>query len=313
MAVKFRDYYEILGVPRSATPEEIRKAYRTLARRYHPDVNKGDKSAEERFKEVSEAYEVLKDPEKRQKYDLLGENWKAGQDFTPPPGWGPAPGGARGGANGGAVDFSDFFESIFGAMGGRAGRAGNGRGATNPFAGFGGFGAHPGAYEAEPGAFQQDEEANLDVPVELALGGGTMSIQSGQGRSWDVKIPRGIGDGKRIRLAGQGTAGGDLYLRVRIVNGRMRREGNDVIADLPVMFWDAALGAEVPVTMPEGESGKLAIPPGTSSGKRIRVRGKGLPGDGGARGDFYFQVMLQVPPTLNDEQRRALESLRAAR
>ncbi|MDX2175183.1 MAG: DnaJ domain-containing protein [Candidatus Sumerlaeia bacterium] len=299
MAVHYRDYYQMLGVPRDADAATIRKAYRTLARKFHPDVNKSDPKAEDKLKEINEAYEVLKDGKKRAAYDQLGPNWKAGQDFNPPPGWagGGMPGGGRVNVGGmGGANFSEFFESLFG------GRAGF-RGGPSPF----------------NGGFHEEEEApshvetDLEVPAEVILEGGTMSIGlqgSGGTRTFEVRIPKRIGLGKVIRLAGQAPGGGDVHLRVKAVSGRYRVEGLDVVADLPVGAADAALGASLPVTTPDGESVTLGIPPGSSSGRRIRVRGKGLSDRAGATGDFYYQVMVQVPKTLTAAERELFERLR---
>ena len=270
MAVKFKDYYEVLGVPRTATENDIRKEYRKLARKHHPDVNPGDKSAEERFKEINEAYEVLSDAEKRKRYDQLGANWKAGADFTPPPGGGNGRVDFSGGfgdifgGNGGASGFSDFFESMFGR--GRSARGG---------AGFRTSG--------------QDIEAEIPLTLEEAHRGGTRNISlevtepcpecKGTGRkdgkvcptchgagiisrpkSFEVTIPPGVREGSVIRLAGQGEPGangaspGDLYLRVRIKPHRLFEVAgeDDVQIELPVAPWEAALGAKVSVPTLDG-------------------------------------------------------------
>lgn len=295
MSVTYKDYYSILGVARTASQDEIRDAYRKLALKFHPDRNKGDKKAEDRLKDINEAYEVLKDPEKRQKYDLLGENWRHGQQFTPPPGWG---GAGRGGPRGGGfsgVDFGDFFESLFGG-GGMGGRGG----------GFGGF--HPGAGAAPP-----QEEYELEVPVETALEGGTMSIAladpQGGRRHFDVRIPKGIADGKKIRLSGQGPGGTDLYLRVAIVPGLYDVEGADVIVDLPVTPAQAVLGADVPVRLPEGNEVVMTVRAGTPSGRRMRVRGKGITAASGQQGDLYFRVRIEPPATVTPRMKELYEEL----
>src|SRR4051794_20495991 len=261
MAVAFRDYYETLGVPRDASNEDIRKAYRKLAREYHPDVNK-DPGAEDRFKEVSEAYEVLRDPEKREKYDRLGSNWRQGQDVSGASGFDPgdfdfdfgngAGGGSRFEFGGG--DFSDLFEGLFGGRGGR--RAGG--------AGRAGFSARGG-----------DHEATLELSLEEAARGGRKKISLGDGRDYDVNIPPGGGDGQRIRLAGEGAEGlgggrrGDLFLRVRIRPHQLfRRRGDDLYTDLPVTPSEAALGATVPVRTLDGDTVRLKVPGGSSSGRK---------------------------------------------
>jgi len=302
--LKFRDYYDILGVPRDATAEQIRKAFRTLARRHHPDANKGDAGASEKFKEISEAYEVLKDEKKRRMYDQLGPNYKAGQDFNVPPdfgGRGRPPYARSSGA--GVGGFSDFFESLFGSMGGaqRGGFQGN------PFG---------GAYDFQGGVpTQQDSESTLEVPIETILTGGTMriSLEGGDGRrsSLEVKIPKGIGEGRRIRLTGQGAGGGDLYLRIKIKSGKYKVEGLDVIGELPLAVHEAVLGGPVSVVTPDGESLTLTIPPASSSGRRLRLRGRGLSGPSDAKGDFYYQITIVLPKNITDVERQLFESLKA--
>jgi curved DNA-binding protein len=283
MAVGFRDYYETLGVARDASEEDIRRAYRRLARENHPDVNK-DPAAEDRFKEISEAYEVLRDPEKRERYDRFGQNWKAGQDVS-----GAESGGVRfdfGGGNGGGFDdFSDFFDGLFGSRGGRRG-----------FGGFEGFSMR--------GA---DQEATLELSLEEAARGGTRRITLGDGRDYEVNIPAGVRDGQRIRLAGEGGRGdppGDLSLRVRIrPDKRFRVDGSDIHTDLPVAPWEAALGATVPVPTLEG-SANVRVPQGSSCGRKLRLRGQGLGG-----GDLYAHVQIKVPKNLSEQERHLYEEL----
>jgi curved DNA-binding protein len=297
LAVGFRDYYEILGVPRGAGDEEIRSAYRKLAREYHPDVN-SDPGAEDRFKEVSEAYEVLRDPEKREKYERLGANWKAGEDVSGASGFG---GGFGGGGFGGGdgqgfgdgAGFSDFFESFFG---GRRGASG----------GFEGFSMRGG-----------DQEATIEVTLEEAARGGKKKISLADGRDFEVQIPPGVRDGQKIRLAGQGGEGasggpaGDLYLRVRIKrHPRFRREDDDLVVEIPVAPWEAALGATVPVPTLKG-SAKVKVPAGSSSGRRLRLRGEGMPGPGGRKGDLYASVRIVVPKALGKRERELFEELAA--
>ena len=327
MAVKFQDYYEVLGVPRSATAEDIKKAYRKLARKYHPDVNPGDNTAEEKFKDIGEAYEVLSDPEKRKRYDQLGENWKAGADFTPPPGWegGRVDVGDWGdvfGAGRGSGGFSDFFESLFG---GRRGR-------------------RTGAGFAMRG---QDIEATIELSLEEAHHGGTRTITlqttavcptcNGSGvqenqpcatcrgmgmvmrpKTLDVTIPAGVRHGSVIRLAGQGEPGtgqapaGDLLLHVRLRPHRLFHvlgEG-DVEVDLPVAPWEAALGTKVRVPTIEGAV-DMTVPPGAQGGQRLRLRGQGLQRRSGGRGDQYVRLQLVNPPTLTDSERTLFEKLAA--
>jgi curved DNA-binding protein len=288
MAVGFRDYYEALGVPRDASEEDIRRAYRRLARQYHPDINK-EPEAEDRFKEVSEAYEVLRDPEKRERYDRLGPNWKAGQDVSGAGGFGDYGGVQFDFGDGDAGGFSDFFESFFGARGrGAAGRGG-----------FNGFSARGG-----------DREATIELSLEEATRGGRRRITLGDGRELDVEIPPGVRDGQRIRLAGEGGAGvgggrrGDLLLRVRLrPDPRFRVDGRDLYTDLPVTPPQAALGASVDVETLDGRA-RVRVPPGSSCGRKLRLRGEGLGG-----GDLYATVKIEVPKKLSDEERRLYEQL----
>lgn len=292
MAVGFRDYYEVLGVPRGAGDEEIRSAYRKLAREYHPDVNK-DPGAEDRFKEVSEAYEVLRDPEKREKYERLGANWKAGEDVSGASGFGGGFGDGDGQGFGDGAGFSDFFESFFG---GRRGASG----------GFEGFSMRGG-----------DQEATIEVTLEEAARGGKQRISLADGRDFEVQIPPGVRDGQKIRLAGQGGEGasggpaGDLYLRVRIKrHPRFRREEDDLVVEILVAPWEAALGATVPVPTLNG-SAKVKVPAGSSSGRRLRLKGEGMPGPGGRKGDLYASVRIVVPKVLEKRERELFEELAA--
>jgi curved DNA-binding protein len=307
MAVAFQDYYEALEVPRDASEEEIRRSYRRLARKYHPDINK-EPGAEDRFKQLSEAYEVLRDKDKRAQYDRFGENWKAGQDVSAAGGFegfrgGPGfPGGDGYGdvrVDFGSGDFSDFFEGLFGQRG--RGRADGG---TRRGSRFDGFSMRGG-----------DHEAVLELSLEEAAAGGKRRISLGDGRDYEVEIPRGVRDGQRIRLAGQGSAGvgggpaGDLFLRVRLKpHPRFRVEGRDLYVDLPVAPWEAALGAEVPVPTLE-RSARVKVPPGSSSGRRLRLRGQGLPGTNGSSGDLYALVEIHVPKRLGKRERELFEQL----
>lgn len=300
MAVGFRDYYDVLGVPRGASDEEIRSAYRKLAREYHPDVNK-DPGAEDRFKEVSEAYEVLRDPEKREKYERLGASWKAGEDVSGASGFRGGGGfggdGSFGGGDGqgfgDGAGFSDFFESFFGGRGG----------ASRGFDGFSMRGS--------------DQEAPIEVTLEEAARGDKRRISLADGRDFEVQIPPGVRDGQKIRLGGQGGEGasgspaGDLYLRVRIKrHPRFRREGDDLVVEIPVAPWEAALGATVPVPTLDG-SAKVKVPAGSSSGRRLRLRGEGMPGSGGRKGDLYASVKIVVPKLLEKRERELFEELAA--
>jgi curved DNA-binding protein len=311
MAVQFRDYYETLGVPKTASSDEIRSAFRKLARKYHPDVAKDKKTAEEKFKQVNEAYEVLSDPEKRKKYDQLGADWNRAGGFQPPPQWGGAapPGGGfhQWGGDGGAefefggTGFSDFFEAFFGG----------GRG-QSAFSGFGGRQA-----TAERGA---DVEADIMVTLEEALHGSTRTISlrragSNKVENYQVKIPRGVHEGQRIRLAGQGEAGagggksGDLFLRVRLArHPDFAVEGSDLIHEVKIAPWQAVLGTEIKVPTLEGDV-RLKIPPGTQGGQRFRLRERGLPGISAKRGDIYVVTQMQVPKKLTEQERKIWDEL----
>jgi curved DNA-binding protein len=295
-----RDYYEVLGVPRNASQEELQAAYRRLSRSLHPDVNK-DPSAEERFKEVGEAYHVLSDPEARARYDAMrsrgggpGPRERAGSGARGGPGpgfdFGRGPGGRRSRMFseedlGGGID----LEGLFGDL-------------------FGGAGPIPGA----------DQEAELQLSVEEAYAGGRrwVTLAGPQGsRSYEVSIPPGVVDGQRIRLAGEGgrgsgdAAAGDLYLVVRIApHPRYRLEGRDLHVDLRVAPWEAALGATIPVDTPGGEV-KVRVPPGSSSGRRLRLRGQGMPNPRGAPGDLYAEVRIMVPSRLRRRERQLFEEL----
>jgi curved DNA-binding protein len=313
MAVQFRDYYETLGVSKTASEAEIKKAFRKLARQHHPDVAKDKKAAEEKFKQINEAYEVLGDPEKRKKYDELGANWNQPGGFQPP-GWGPQqPGGGfrrYGGDDGGGVEFefggtgfSDFFEAFFG--GGRS------RG------GFGGAGFGSRPRSAERGS---DVEADIMVTLEEALHGSRRTVSLRRGNSdkietYQVKIPKGVHEGQRIRLAGQGEAGagggksGDLFLRVRLArHPDFTVEGSDLIHEAKVPPWQAALGGELQVPTLEG-SARLKLPSGTQAGQRFRLRGHGLPTAAGARGDLFVDTQIQIPKKLTERERRIWNEL----
>ncbi len=310
MAVQFRDYYETLGVSKTATEDEIKSAFRKLARKYHPDVAKDKKAAEEKFKQINEAYEVLSDPEKRQKYDQLGANWNQPGGFQPPQ-WDGQPGGRSyqwGGDGGRGVEFefsgtgfSDFFEAFFGG--------GRGRSA------FGGFGGREAT--AERGA---DVEADILVTLEEALHGSTRTVSLRRGgsnkvESYQVKIPRGVHEGQRIRLAGQGEAGarggksGDLFLRVRLAkHPDFSVESSDLIYEVKIAPWQAALGTTLKVPTLEG-SARLKIPPGTQGGQRFRLREQGLPSISGKRGDLYVVAQINIPKKLSEREREIWSQL----
>ncbi len=300
--MKFRDYYEVLGVKRDATQDEIKRAYRKLARKYHPDVSK-EAGAEEKFKEIREAYEVLKDPEKRAAYDQFGQNWREGQEFTPPPDW-DAGFEFSGGGYTEAEDFSDFFETLFG-------RAGAGAGFHRTYGRTG-----PGFRRKG-----EDHHAKILIDLEDAFHGTTRSVtlqspevdENGhvvtRTRTLNVRIPKGITEGQRIRLAGQGAPGmggepaGDLYLEVKFrPHAIYRVDKRDLYLDLPVTPWEAALGAAVPVPTPSGTV-EVKIPPGAQTGQKLRLKGKGLPGK--KPGDLYA-VLKIVTPRPKTAQDRAL-------
>ena len=294
--MEFRDYYAVLGVGRTATQDEIKKAYRRAARRYHPDVSK-EANAEEKFKEVQEAYEVLKDPEKRAAYDQLGSEWRSGEQFRPPPNWG-RDFEFRGGAGDSGRGFSDFFSSLFGG--------------GSPFGDVGGGGA---AYAA------RDHHARIDIELEDAFRGGTRTIELRRPRATadghvavdthtlKVGIPAGVLDGQHIRLAGQGEPAqrsgpaGDLFLEVHIRPHRLfQLEGRDVSLTLPVAPWEAALGAQLQVPTLGGPV-DMRIPPGSQAGQKLRLRARGLPGQ--PPGD-QLVILRVVLPAADTPQAKAL-------
>ena len=292
--MKFIDYYKVLGVDEKADTAEIKKAYRRLARKYHPDVSK-EPGAEEKFKQVNEAHEVLKDSQRRSEYDQL-KRYGGGGEFRPPPGWQPR-GGFQG--SGGAADFgdfSDFFSSIFG-----------GRTSAGPGGGFG-F----GGFQGEPRG-PQPMQVQLDVELSDSYHGAQRRLSlrdpaTGGTRSLDVKIPRGVVDGQKIRLRGQGSQGGDLLLEVKLrPHSLFERDGRHLLLKLPVAPWEAVLGAEVPVPTMEGVV-NLKIPAGSRSGRKMRLRGKGLPGK--PDGDQLVELRIVVPANVSDEGRELFEKLR---
>lgn len=315
--MKFRDYYETLGVARGATEAEIKAAYRKLARKYHPDVNK-EAGAEEQFKAVGEAYSVLKDTEKRAAYDRMGANWKNGQDFTPPPNWNEGFeysdgnfGGGHGGFGGGYEgDQSEFFESLFGR--GRHRQGGRG---GNPRQGMDFKG--------------QDHHAKILIDLADAYNGAKRTIAlhmptqdanghvSTQERKLDVSIPKGIKAGQNLRLAGQGGPGmgsgaaGDLYLEIDFhPNPIYRVDGKDVYLDLPLAPWEAALGTTVNIPTPSGSTLELKIPAGTATGRKMRLKEKGIPSK--EAGDLYVVPNIVLPSADTDAQKEAYQSLEKA-
>ena len=305
MAVEFKDYYATLGVSRDASTADIKKAFRKLARKYHPDVASDKPAAETKFKEINEANEVLSDPEKRQKYDELGADW----DQVRPghPGRGPFA-GQDVDFNFGGTGFSDFFEQFF-------------SGASRQ-----GFpsGARPGQARTRKG---NDVEGDILVTLEEVMHGGVRPIslqsrspQSGQAetRTFKVRIPPGVTSGQRIRVTGQGEPGsgggpaGDLYLRVRhAAHPDFHTEGHDLFYELAVAPWEAVLGADLKVPTLDGDI-KLRIPPGSENGQQLRVRGRGLPkGQDAGRGDFHASITLELPSKISEEERTLWEKLRA--
>lgn len=293
--MEFKDYYKIMGVKKDASQDEIKRAYKKLARKYHPDVSK-EANAEDRFKEVGEAYEALKDPEKRAAYDQLGANWKAGQDFNPPPDWDAGFEFNGGGFTGGdSADYSDFFESLFGQ-------------------GFGS--AHAGRPRGGFNARGDDHHAKVLIDLEDAYKGATRSVTlqspeldssghvSNKQRILNIKIPKGVKQGQRIRLSGQGSPGmgqapaGDLYLEIEFnPHSIYKVDGHDVYLDLPVTPWEAALGATLKVPTPDGTV-DLKIAAGTPSGRKHRLKARGIPGT--PAGDLYVVPQITLPPADSD-------------
>ncbi len=302
--MQYKDYYAVLGVPRDATAEDIKKAFRRLARKYHPDVSK-EKDAELHMKEVNEAYAVLSDPEKRAAYDQLGQGYRPGEEFRPPPDWDAGfEFSAHGFSPHEAADFSEFFSQLFGGLGGARG-----------------FRATGGTYRSQG----EDHHAKVYLDIEDAFAGATRQISlrvprmDAQGRvsldtrTLNVKIPRGVREGQIIRLAGQGGPGlgggvpGDLLLEVHFKpHPRFRPDGRDLHMTLPVAPWEAALGSVVAVDLPGGPV-KVRIPPGAQSGKQLRVRGKGIPGE--PAGDLLLEVQVVLPPADTPKAREFYERM----
>ena len=310
--MEFKDYYLVMGVEKSATPDDIKRAHRKLARKYHPDVS-SEKDAEARFKELAEAYDVLKDPEKRAAYDRLGATYKAGQDFQPPPDWADRP--SENGQysqrfeNGDGQDHSAFFDALFRGMG-RGQSAG-----------------HKRSHEAFD-MHGQDQHAKIQIEIEDSYKGATRTLQlrvQSQGsdglsrledRTIEFVIPKGIRAGQHIRLAAQGGPGmgkgspGDLYLDVEMLPHPLyRADGFDVLMDLPIAPWEAALGAEVVAPTPTGQV-EIKIPAGSINGRKLRVKGRGLPGK--TPGDFYFVLKITQPMASSDADKKAYANLHTA-
>jgi curved DNA-binding protein len=331
--VDYKDYYQVLGVAKNASEKEIKQAFRKLARKYHPDVNPGDRGSEAKFKEINEANEVLSDPEKRRKYDQLGANWKQYEQYA-------RPGGAagRGGAPGfggfrvdfegaGAGGFSDFFRTFFGGGidvedlfgqggGGIRGARGQGRGGRRERGAPRGFGGSPAP---TPG---RDVSATIDVTLEEAYNGTTRRLSldgATGGETIDVRIPKGVKDGSRIRVQGKGEQGfgaepGDLYLEVKMVpHSVYRRDGDDLYVDVPVTFAEAALGAEIEVPTLSGKA-RIKVPAGSQSGRAMRLKGKGMPRlKGDAAGDLFAKLVVVVPKELNERELELVKELGSLR
>ncbi|HEX3627364.1 MAG TPA: DnaJ C-terminal domain-containing protein [Verrucomicrobiae bacterium] len=308
MPVQYKDYYESLGVSRTASEADIKKAFRKLAREYHPDVAKDKKRAEEKFKEINEAYEVLSDPAKRKKYDELGANWKSGAEFRPPPGWdgfrqGRGRTGAGQGSEGvefefGGTGFSDFFEQLFGSTGSRRG-------------GFSGF----GHAEEESAARGRDVEGDILVTLEEAENGAVRMVSvrhRSKTENHQVKIPAGVTEGQLLRIAGRGEHGsgggqsGDLYLRVRLgKHPDFEVDGHDLIYEAELAPWEAVLGGEISVPTLQGRV-HIRIPAGTQNGQKLRVRGRGL----GKKGDLFVVARITVPSQISDGEKKLWEQLK---
>jgi curved DNA-binding protein len=310
MPVQYKDYYKTLGVPRTASADELKKSFRKLARQYHPDVAKDKKKAEEKFKEINEAYEVLSDPAKRKKYDELGANWKSGADFRPPSGWehfsggqtfrGRDAGGEEFETHFGGTGFSDFFEQLFG---------------SRMRGGAGGFGRSANFSEEEFAERGRDVEGDIMVTLEEAARGSIRSVSVRHGsrtETHQVKIPAGVTEGQRLRIAGRGEHGsgggaaGDLYLRVRLAkHPDFEVEDHNLIHEAELAPWEAALGAEISVPTLTGRV-NIKIPAGTQSGQKLRVRGRGLP----PSGDLLVVTKIVVPAKISDAEKKLWEQLK---
>jgi len=295
--MKYKDYYKILGVQRNAGEDDIKKAYRKLARKFHPDVSK-EADAKEKFQEVSEAYETLRDKEKRAAYDSLGSGFRQGQDFRPPPDWFDRFGGERGEDLGG-VDLSELFESLgaFGRASGFGRGRGAGRGAARPFHG-------------------EDHEAPVRLTLEEAFQGTERTVQLESGRSFTARIPPGATNAQRLRLRGKGGPGinggppGDLYLQIHLEpHPLFRVSGHDLDLEVPVAPWEAALGAQIEIPTLTGRV-TMKVPAGSKTGQKLRLAGKGLPKPGGGAGDLYAVLGIEVPTPLTETEKELFEALR---
>jgi len=302
--MKYKDYYEVLGLERTATQDDIKRSYRKLARKYHPDISKHS-DAEDRFKELGEAYEVLKDPEKRAAYDRLGSNWQDGQDFQPPPNW--DEGFEFGGQGDDAFargNLDDFFEAMFGG-----GRRRHSRGGPSPAVGE----DHHAkvVIDLRDAYLGAERSITLQLPVVDAQGHVTL-----QARTLNVSIPKGVRAGQHLRLSGQGGTGGagapagDLYLEIAFRDDpRFHADGRDVWIDLPVAPWEAALGAQITVPTPDGAV-EMTVPRNSAGGRRLRLKGKGIPGT--PAGDLYVVLNVALPPADSETATAAYEAMRQA-
>lgn len=298
----YKDYYDVLGVSRGASEADIKSAYRRLAKQYHPDKNAGDEKAAERFKEIGEAYAVLSDPEKRQVFDQFGHTGQV------PPGYGGP--GAGGGFQGGDFSgfdpgqFSDFFQGLFGQTGRRGGPGAGFAGAQVNFEDLLGGGGLGGGRR-----FVQNVEGELQVTLEEAFSGSDEVINV-DGKRLSLRVPAGTRDGARLRLAGQGPGGGDVLLTIRVLeDARFDLDGDHLTTSVDVPAPVAALGGDVTVQTLSGK-GNLSVPPGSSGGRRMRLRGQGWPKKDGTRGDLYVRLNVTVPATLSDEQKELYRRLR---
>ena len=285
--MQYKDYYKILGVDKNSSPDEIRKAYRNLAKKYHPDVSK-EKNAEDKYKEINEAYEVLKDPAKKQKYDNFGMNYNSGQDFTPPPGWQHVEfNGQDLGGN-----FSDFFNNLFGS-------------------GFGGFNDVFNSRHQQP--VKSDSEVDLNLTLEQIITGGTRELilknSNGTKRNLKVNLPKGITEGSRIKLPGKSEGGGDIYVNIHVAPHKIYKvDGYNLTREIKVNAWDAVLGKDFNTETLNGAV-TVKMPPGIQDGQKLRLRGKGLPGRNGIDGDMFIEIKIEIPRHVNSRQKALWEEL----
>ena len=302
-----KDFYSALGVSKDASAEEIKKAYRKLARQYHPDKNPGNAAAEERFKEVGEAYQVLSNEEDRKQYDAIRAFGAGGARFTA--------------GGGGDAGFEDMFSSMFGGSGGSFGKHAQGANASSGgfediFSMFGGSGGGSrfGFGSSRRASRGEDLVTSVSIPLRQAASGTAVKITTARGRSVTAKIPAGVTDGQKIRVPGKGGAGvnggpdGDILVTVNVEKHPVYElRGKDVYADVPVSFPEASLGATIEVPTLDGKTVKVKVPEGSSTGKLLRIRGKGV-----GTGDMYVRLKVAVPKRLSDEAKRAVELFASA-